>query len=126
MNISNLPIYTANSDLGRRRPARLRSFSAVAGAMALGGLVAGCSLASGDRPQDVGNMAYPAALDQGRLSTTSITSRAPRDTGNMAYPDPLPQGVISRTAVSARQFDTGNMAYPTPLPQGAGTNTRVQ
>ncbi len=97
---------------------KLTAFAAALTLAATGGAMAQNSRA----PTDTGNMAYPAPLPQGNLSTTTTTgaSRAPTDTGNMAYPAPLPQGNLSTTTTGGprRPTDTGNMAYPSPLPQG--------
>ena len=80
-------------------------------------------------PRDTGNMAFPAPLPQGNISTTAGV-RSP-DTGNMAFPAPLPQGNIG-TTMGVRAPDTGNMAYPAsptavgnsnmPASRGADTN----
>ncbi len=72
-------------------------------------------------PTDTGNMAYPAPLPQGNVSTTTTTGvNRPTDTGNMAYPAPLPQGTLSTTTTQGpnRPTDTGNMASPAPRATG--------
>jgi len=74
--------------------------SALAYAAILGLASAGTAMAQATRPQDTGNMAYPAPAPQGQIgSSTTNSRRAPADTGNMAYPAPLPQGNVGTTRV---------------------------
>jgi hypothetical protein len=57
--------------------------------------VCGCT---GPKPTDTGNMAYPAPLPQGNVTTTTTSgSNKPTDTGNMAFPAPAPAGTVSTT-----------------------------
>ena len=101
---------------------------AVAAILAFGAIVP--AVAQTTPPKDTGNMAYPAPLPQGNLSTTTTTApRTPTDTGSAAFPAPLPQGNLSTTNTTAAPrapTDTGNMAYPTPMPQGTVATTPVQ
>jgi hypothetical protein len=90
------------------------------------GLSACAPTPTSSQPRDVGNMAYPAPLPQGNVSTTMPAKTT--DTGNMAYPAPLTQGSVGTTAATTprRPTDTGNMAYPTPAPAGAVGTTVVK
>lgn len=102
--------------------------SAFAYAAGLAALLA-VSACNKPAPTDTGNMAFPAPLPQGNVSTTTTTgANRPTDTGNMAFPAPLPQGNVSTTRTSGpnRPNDTGNMAYPAPLPQGRTSTTTVR
>ena len=68
------------------------------------------------QPRDTGNMAYPAPLPQGNLTTTRTARPArPTDTGNMTPNTPSGPGgrVTTTTRGGTRPTDTGNMTAPT-------------
>ncbi len=83
--------------------------------------LAACT-SNANRPTDVGNMAFPAPVPAGNVSTTTTTTarRPGADTGSMAEPSPR-GGVVTRESV---QPDTGNMALPNSAQGNAGTTRR--
>jgi hypothetical protein len=81
----------------------------------------GCGPAP-SQPRDVGNMAYPAPLPQGNVSTTAPGTAT--SVGNMQYPAPLPQGNVTTTTGRPGVRDTGSMAYPAPATPGVTTTVK--
>ena len=99
---------------------KISAFALAAGVgLALAGATAGpfAAPANAQATKDTGNMAYPAPLPQGQVSTTVTQPRTAADTGNMAYPAPQPAGTVGGAAATPGK-DTGSMAYPAPKPAG--------
>ncbi len=94
---------------------------AFAALLATAALVQGCG-PTPSQPRDVGNMAFPAPLPQGNLSTT--TPGATRETGSAAFPAPVSQGNVTTTTGRPTTRDVGSAAVPTPATPGINTRVR--